>query len=171
MTVLIYVNGEENLAPEQKDAAGESFIKKAESIYASFLSQKQCIPPLTKDIEISLAFVDKTTIADMNLRYREVEGPTDVLSFPMWEGECGAFQPPEDWETLQLGDIIVCPDVVAANAADNGKTFAEEVSLVIFHGCLHLVGYDHDTDERRGEMWREQDAMMAALFAQDGDNK
>ena len=171
MKVLIYVGGEENLSEEQNTAGGENFIRGVEEIFSEFVRQKGSIPAVTEDVEISLTFVPKDAMADLNKKYREVEGPTDVLSFPMWEDENGSFTPPDDWETLQLGDIVVCPEVVEKNAADNCKCFAEETALVTFHGCLHLIGYDHDTDERRDEMWREQDAMVAALFARDGEKR
>ena len=171
MKVLIYTGGNENLSDEQKSAGEEIFIRGIEEIFSEFVRQKGSIPAISEDVEISLTFVPKDAMADLNKKYREVEGPTDVLSFPMWEDEKGSFAPPNDWETLQLGDIVVCPDIVAKNAADNGKSFAEETALVTFHGCLHLIGYDHYTDERRDEMWREQDAMVAALFARNEDKR
>ena len=75
-------------------------------------------------------------MAEINKEYRETEGPTDVLSFAMWENEEGAFEPPADWESLPLGDIVVCPEAVAKNAAENGKSVESETVLVICHGFL-----------------------------------
>ncbi|MEG1799913.1 MAG: rRNA maturation RNase YbeY, partial [Synergistaceae bacterium] len=72
--------------------------------------------------------------------------------------------PPSDWETLPLGDIMVCPDVVAKNASENNRTEEEETVLVISHGLLHLIGRDHDTEEREATMWREQDALVEEYF-------
>lgn len=128
------------------------------------LDELGILPQTVQESAFSLSFFDKKGMQSINAKYREIDAPTDVLSFPMWENEEGLFTPPEDWDELPLGDIVVCPEIVAQNAKENGKSFNEELALVIFHGLLHLCGYDHDTDERKAEMWKEQDALVAKFM-------
>lgn len=163
MEVFIYSGGTEHLT-HKCDFIDDFFIKKLEKIYAKALEREESIPEAAKDTEISLTFMNEDEIARINKEYREVDSPTDVLSFPMWESEKGTFVPPSDWETLPLGDIMVCPDVVAKNASENNRTEEEETVLVISHGLLHLIGRDHDTEEREAAMWREQDALVEEYF-------
>ena len=140
-------------------------IKKLEKILSAYLAETNLLPEASADCEISLTFAGADQIAEMNEEYREVAGPTDVLSFPMWENEEGGFEPPDDWECLTLGDIIVCPEIVAKNAEENGKSAESETVLVICHGFLHLVGFDHADDAERERMWQAQEALVARFFA------
>lgn len=141
-------------------------IKKLEKILSAYLEKTKILPEAAAECEISLTFADVNQIAGINEEYREVAGPTDVLSFPMWENEDGGFEPPEDWERLTLGDIIVCPEIVAKNASDNGKTAECETVLVICHGFLHLIGFDHADDAERERMWQIQDSLVSEFFAE-----
>ncbi|MCC5954194.1 MAG: rRNA maturation RNase YbeY [Acidimicrobiia bacterium] len=115
------------------------------------------------DAEVSLLFVDRATIAELNALHREVNGPTDVLAFPIdgdlvamgrhpHGGPGGPARPPQDPDDLPLllGDVVICPDVAAANAPAHAGTYDDEVALLVVHGLLHLLGMDHaDDDERR----------------------
>ena len=163
MEVLIYSGGIEHLSLKC-DFIDDAFIKKLEKIYASALEADGSVPQAAKDVEISLTFMNEDEIAKINKDYRDVASPTDVLSFPMWESENGSFTPPDDWEVLPLGDIMVCLDSVSKNADENKKTLEEETVLVISHGLLHLLGRDHDTKEREESMWREQDSLVKEYF-------
>jgi probable rRNA maturation factor len=87
----------------------------------------------------TIAFVSDKNIRSLNQQFRNVDRPTDVLSFPAGE------------ET-NLGDIAVSVETAAAQAKENGLTFEGEVAQLILHGLLHLAGYDHETDN--GEMNR-----------------
>lgn len=120
----------------------------------------------TGDAKVALSFVSDEAMRELNLKYRGVDSSTDVLSFPLWE-EGGVFAPPEGWEVLPLGDVVISPEYVRENAEKNdlgtGKADKEFI-LMIVHGTLHLVGYDHDTDERRAEMWRIQDGLVEKYF-------
>ncbi len=93
------------------------------------------------EIELSLSFVDEPEMADLHERYLGEAGPTDVLSFPL--GEDGL-----------LGDVVVCPAVAAGNNPDRDA----ELRLLVVHGVLHLIGYDHEGDEERAVMWSKQEA-------------
>jgi probable rRNA maturation factor len=91
--------------------------------------------------ELSLSLVTPEEMADLHVAYMGEEGPTDVLSFPM----------DEDW---LLGDVIVCP----VEAARNNPDLPAELRLLVSHGVLHLLGYDHDDEEDRRVMWAKQAA-------------
>ncbi len=100
--------------------------------------------------ELSLSFVTKEEIADLHERYMGEPGPTDVLSFPQDEGRSG--------EPRLLGDVVVCP----AYPADEGRELGPEVRLLVVHGVLHLLGYDHEGEEERREMWDRQERYAGA---------
>ena len=97
-----------------------------------------------REVEISLSYVDEAEMHELNLEWRGIDRTTDVLSF-----ECdSAFDEdiPAD-ETLELGDIIFAPQVIARQAPGFGNSPADECRLMLVHGMLHLLGYDHIEDE------------------------
>jgi probable rRNA maturation factor len=112
-----------------------------------------------QEAEVSIAFVSAPDMQEKNYTYRGIDEPTDVLSFPMWEDQNGVFLPPSDWDVLPLGDILICEDVVRENAHQNGTSYVEELYLMVAHGFLHLLGMDHDTEERQQKMWLLQSAI------------
>jgi probable rRNA maturation factor len=91
--------------------------------------------------ELSLSFVSPEEMSELHLTYLGEEGPTDVLSFPL--GEDGL-----------LGDVVVCP----AEAGRNNPDLAAELRLLVAHGVLHLLGYDHEDEAERRAMWAKQEA-------------
>ena len=100
-----------------------------------------------EDAELSLSFVDEVEIEDLHVRYLHEPGPTDVLSFPL-DGE-------DDRGVRVLGDVVIAPAVAARNNPDDP---AGELRLLVVHGVLHLLGYDHEEDAERAEMWSRQTA-------------
>jgi probable rRNA maturation factor len=100
-----------------------------------------------EDAELSLSFVDEVEIEDLHVRYLHEPGPTDVLSFPL-DGE-------DDRGVRVLGDVVIAPAVAARN---NPADPARELRLLVVHGVLHLLGYDHEEDAERAEMWSRQTA-------------
>jgi probable rRNA maturation factor len=86
--------------------------------------------------ELSILLVDRESMASLKEKYLGEAGPTDVLAFPMDE------QPPED-EPYLLGDIVICPEVAREQSTTTGATPLEEIELLLVHGFLHLLGYDH----------------------------
>lgn len=89
---------------------------------------------------------------DLNLRYREIDAPTDVLSFPIGE---------EFPDGFYCGDIHICLPVAREQAVSAGHSLAQELRTLVIHGLLHLAGYDHEKDD--GEMMRLQDEVLAEL--------
>src|SRR6516164_8316756 len=99
------------------------------------------------DYEISLAFVDNSTIHRLNQRYLQHDEPTDVLSFPLSEPNA----------TKLAGELVVGVEVAAEQAADRGHDIQDELTLYVIHGLLHLCGYDdHEDDERAAMRERER---------------
>jgi probable rRNA maturation factor len=125
------------------------------------------------DVEMSLMFVDETTIAELNVRFLGGEGSTDVLSFPLDEelppggrqpdqGGRGPGSPSDPGEppTL-LGDVIVCPTVAGRQALERGIPSADEIALLVVHGVLHLLDYDHAEPEETATMRRREQELLA----------
>jgi len=118
--------------------------------------------------EISIMFVDNRYIREINKEHRQIDKPTDVLSFPivdMYEGvinsDEGDFDLDED--VLLLGDIIVSLEMTKAQAEEYGHSFERELAFLITHGVFHLLGYDHDTPEREEKMISKQYAVLETL--------
>lgn len=110
--------------------------------------------------ELSLLFVSETEIAELNEEYMGKPGPTDVLSFPIDAADAEIVlhgappsrgpdrSPPDPADMpLLLGDVVICPAVAAAQAPSHAGTFDDEVALLVVHGVLHVLGYDHDQPE------------------------
>jgi probable rRNA maturation factor len=99
------------------------------------------------DVELSVSLVTAKEMAALHQMYLGEAGPTDVLSFPLDEsGDQGVPR--------LLGDVVICPSVAARQATD----LHAEVRLLLVHGILHLLGYDHEEDAERRVMWERQEA-------------
>ncbi|MCF4152080.1 rRNA maturation RNase YbeY [Dethiosulfovibrio sp. F2B] len=107
-------------------------------------------------VSVSIATVDEETMRQLNKSYRDCDDSTDVLSFPQWE-EDGVFSPPEEWTELPLGDVVICAPVVNRNAEERNESYDREMALMVFHSVLHLLGWDHDTQEKEAAMWSLQE--------------
>ena len=108
-----------------------------------------------KNANLTVCLVSDSEIARMNERFRKKKGPTDVLSFPASEGPRPARLGRGSRKTNNeeyLGDIAISPAAARRYARKHGRTFPSELRVLILHGVLHLLGYDHETD--RGEMDR-----------------
>jgi len=106
------------------------------------------------DGEISVTFVDASTIATLNETHLGRPGPTDVIAFNLAEPK------------RPLGDIYVCPDVAAKSAEEWEVELREELLRLVIHGLLHVAGHDHPEGQERFEsdMFRRQEAILAAVI-------
>lgn len=106
---------------------------------------------------LSVVLTDAVTIRTMNLRYAQVDAPTDVLSF---RAEALA----QDSETCgsYLGDIVIAHDYASDQAQATGAGIGDALCLLAIHGTLHLMGYDHDSPAARESMWVAQDLALRA---------
>lgn len=105
-------------------------------------------------VELGITFVDEEPMTKLHLKWMDEPGPTDVLSFPMDELRPGSLADPEA-EGI-LGDIVVCPQVAAQQAAIAGHRPIDEVLWLVAHGILHLVGFDHAEPDEEREMFALQ---------------
>lgn len=110
--------------------------------------------------ELSIMLVDEETMASYHERFMDLPGPTDVLSFPM--DELRAPLDDEDPPLGLLGDIVLCPQVTARQAADNGRKPDAEAEYLLIHGLLHLLGHDHADAEEKAVMFNLTDRLIAA---------
>jgi probable rRNA maturation factor len=116
--------------------------------------------------EAGLVFVDDEYIRQLNLEYRGIDAPTDVLSFAMEEGEPLAGMPGEE---AVLGDVVISLPAAQRQAEEYGHSFAREVAYLTVHGVLHLLGYDHATEAGRREMRDKEEAALAGAGLARGD--
>lgn len=107
-----------------------------------------------KRAELSVLYVGERRMRGLNLRFRGIDRPTDVLSFSMLEGR--ALKHPGTSE--MLGDIVICPSVAARNAHREGMDVDEELRLLLVHGFLHLLGHDHVGGGREEARMRKKEA-------------
>lgn len=113
------------------------------------LLQKGAEMEQVADKEIALTFVDNERIREINREFRNLDKPTDVLSFPLEEEDA-------------LGDIIISIPRAKEQAADYGHSFEREMGFLAVHGFLHLLGYDHHTDEEEKQMFGKQEQILQA---------
>lgn len=113
--------------------------------------------------ELAILFVDAETMTDLNGRWMEEEGPTDVLSFPMDELRPG--RPGDPSPAGLLGDVVLCPQVAAEQARKAGHSTSEELLLLTTHGILHLLGFDHAEPEEEKEMFALQRRLLLTFLA------
>jgi probable rRNA maturation factor len=110
--------------------------------------------------EVSVLLTDDEEIAKLNKNYRDVDGPTDVLSFSQTE-EGGDVGFPEMPEEILLGDVVISVDTAARQAAQENKALDDEIDMLLAHGILHLLGYDHEDDEDSERMFARQREILS----------
>lgn len=149
------------------DIDAVAYFQKLEALFASRLPAFGLIPDASHTVELSISVISEQEMRWINKEYRGIDVTTDVLSFPLWE-EDNIFTPPDGWENLPLGDIVICPEVIARNAVSENMEFLTELTMMLCHGLLHLVGFDHGSDEQEKEMWNLQLHMTTSFL--DGDS-
>ena len=118
---------------------------------------------LHPDTDLAIVFVDEPAMEVLHIQWMDEPGPTDVLSFPMDElrpGSEGQLTP-----AGLLGDIVVCPQVAAAQAETAGHEMINEILLLTTHGVLHLLGFDHAEPEEEKEMFGLQREILEAFYS------
>ncbi len=114
--------------------------------------------------EVSLVITDQEHIHELNRTYLGEDRPTDVLSFPMLpsSGDESTFVSPPDG-LKHLGEIIISLPQAAAQAVEHGQSLRWEVALLVTHGVLHLLGYDHANPEEERQMKEREKAILALI--------
>lgn len=113
------------------------------------------------DAELSLVLVDDARIAQLNAAYLKHAGPTNVISFPMREGEFGELNP------HLLGDVVISMDTCAREAQAADLSLEERLDQLIVHGILHLFGYDHVHNEAEARDMEAKSSELLALLQHD----
>lgn len=124
-------------------------------------------------LRAELVFSDGDNMRNLNNTTRGVDSVTDVLSYPTLDGVCGEvlyrknFPLEVDGGYLFIGSIVLCDDVVRAQAIEYGHSEERERIYLIIHGLMHLFGYDHMTDEDKAVMREKEKAVLALLQVED----
>ncbi len=123
---------------------------------------------LTAPCEVDVLLTDDDGIHEINRELRQVDRPTDVLSFPEFELTPGQLPGPEDADPgtglIPLGDMVLSMERVAAQAREYGHSKRRELSYLVTHSVLHLLGYDHlDEGPIKAQMRAREEAIMALL--------
>ena len=148
-----------------------AYAKLAEDVIAFCLSHEN----FPYEAEVNLTLTDNEEIHRINLEYRQIDRPTDVLSFPMVdypapadfseleeENASAEYFHPETGELI-LGDIVISVERARMQAEEYGHSLKREICFLTAHSMLHLFGYDHIEDEERVEMEQRQEQILQAL--------
>jgi len=138
---------------QEQDVDGGDLLHFAERVL-----DEEGLPPTT---EMAVLLVGAEQIADYNERFMGRKGPTDVLAFPVEDlapGHIPHLTPDEP--PLNLGDVFLCPSEIHARAVSEKLDPGDFLFLLLAHGILHLLGYDHDSDEHALLMERREDELV-----------
>jgi probable rRNA maturation factor len=137
-------------------------------LHAAFDSQALCetaaeqalrFANLEQPAELTLVLTGDEQVHELNRQFRQVDAPTDVLSFP-----AGDVDP--DTGNLYLGDIVISLPRALAQSQDAGNPLEAELRLLVVHGVLHLLGYDHADEEEQAAMWAAQSEILSRLTSE-----
>jgi len=129
---------------------------------AKFVLAKMDVNP---GAELSMVLLDTAAMADLHMRWMDLPGPTDVMSFPMDELEPGGRPDAPEPGPSMLGDIALCPEFAAEQAVAAGHSLGQELALLTVHGVLHLLGYDHAEPDEEKEMFALQRRLLEEWVA------
>jgi probable rRNA maturation factor len=165
MTITVHIFGKRAFLPKGRAGLMRQAARAA-------LSQSQ---PLALPAEMSIRLADDAELRELNHAYRRVDAATDVLSFGGEGFVDGHLNPLSQWERAgvraklrssepaYLGDIVISMDHCIAQAAAYGHGIDDELRLLVVHGTLHLLGFDHPNAKRKRAMWAAQDRAFAVL--------
>ena len=114
--------------------------------------------------EVSVTFTDNEGIHELNAKYRGVDRPTDVLSFPLFDYDGTSEEPPVDEMMNMLGDIVISLEKAKEQAEQFGHSFEREVAFLTAHSMLHLLGYDHELGEDEDREMREKQNIVMDMI-------
>ena len=138
MNLTVYYENEQNAIP---------VTYKLKMLIRRAIEETLAYEQYGNDVEVSVTLTDGEGIRDLNLRFRGIDAPTDVLSFPLFDFEGETDEPPVDEIQNMLGDIVLNLERTTAQAEEFGHSFEREAAFLTVHSMLHLLGYDHETGE------------------------
>mgnify|MGYP000859698210 FL=1 len=137
---------------------GEELNEEEVEGYLAFLKQVTAVALRRlierEDWELTVSLVGEEQMRQLNRTWRNIDAPTDVLSFPMLE---------EGFDDNLLGDVVICLPVADKQAKEYGHGLSRELAFLAVHGILHLLGRDHENDIEREMMEREQEALLDSM--------
>ncbi len=134
------------------------YHEELETLVRRVLAKGAELQKVPEDAEISLLICDGPTIHELNREYRNVDAPTDVLSFALNEGD----EEIAEEEALALGDIVINIDRAKEQAEEFGHSKEREIAYLSVHGFLHILGYDHYEEEEKKEMRKAEEEILSA---------
>ena len=141
----------------------DEYQKIAEDVLSHVLQRYACPFP----VQVSLYIVTPDEIKEANAQTRQIDKVTDVLSFPMFESieelEDACANMDEEGQNVPLGDVVICMDKVIEKAEQFGHSRERETVYLFTHSILHLLGYDHETEEDKAEMRQREEEIMEEL--------
>jgi metalloprotein, YbeY/UPF0054 family len=134
-----------------KTKVPKKFITEWMNAYVAHLLKKKLIKKTTAEKDLVLVFLDKKAAKKLNHEFRGKDYATDVLSF-------------DSVDPSSLGELVMCPEVLIKQAKEHGLSYQHELGYMLIHGVLHLLGYDHETNEKDAEqMFKIQDEAFDKL--------
>lgn len=151
MTVLIDNRTDFEITPE------------TEKLFNDVITESLRYEEFDPQCEISLSIVNNDEIQEINKQYRNIDAPTDVLSFPLLTFEEGEQADVNENDEIMLGDIIISIEKAISQAEEYGHGLKRELAFLTAHSMLHIMGYDHMEDDEREEMFEKQEAILNNL--------
>ena len=159
--LTVYYENEQN---------AERVTYKLKMLMRAAVQQTLCHEGYNNPVQVSITFTDDENIHALNKRFRGVDAPTDVLSFPLTDFDNVCGEPAIDEIENMLGDIVLNLQRARAQAEQYGHSFEREAAFLTVHSMLHLLGYDHETGEedeadmraRQSEIMREMGLAVAS---------
>lgn len=134
--------------------------EKNEEVIERVCQEAALVYGLGPNAEISILLCHNEYIHELNKQYRDIDRPTDVLSFALNEVEEDGYDGPD---TALLGDIVISLDKVQEQADEYGHSFERELAYLTIHGMLHILGYDHMEPDDKAEMRKEEEFILTRL--------
>lgn len=142
----------------------EEVWSKYEADFITIAKKTEQVLKLQSTYCASVIFVDEKQIQQLNKEYRNIDKPTDVISFALKDQE-DAY---EQWEKEEeIGDIFISVQAIVAQAKEYGHSVRREVCFLFTHGLLHLLGYDHGDEEEEKEMFQLQDVILDDIVSKE----
>ena len=160
----INVDLDERLVEYIKEKCDRDITSDIDTIVQTALAEKNIE---NQNVSIAISAVDKDEIHRINKEYRNVDRPTDVLSFPIFSREeindFANLEEDKKVRELELGDIIICIDVLQEHAIEYQTGILREMLYMITHGVCHLMGYDHMVEDEKKEMRALEEKILSKI--------
>lgn len=150
----------------ENEQSSHEFTKDLENVIRLVCDRALSYEGFEQETQISVTIVDNEEIRKINKEHRNIDSPTDVLSFPMLEFDedgnaCVEYD--FDGEEVVLGDIVISMDRAIEQAENYGHSLKREIAFLTAHSMLHLLGYDHMEPDEEKEMIRKQEEILVSL--------